>query len=135
TLPARDSRGHRRLWRADPSRERVDVERGLFVRVRRPQRVDDLGQAFLREDRLEPYLRDALLSTLLADGRIGALAAEEGAGALGVPRAALVGADPARAGREDRVAHGIERFRRHEDDELPIHAGRPPAADAALTET
>src|SRR5581483_471509 len=45
-------------------------------------------------------------------------AAEERPRPLRVERATLVGADPARTCREDRVADGIERLRWHEYDEL-----------------
>src|SRR5207244_11339309 len=73
------------------------------------------------EDRLEPQLGDALLPPCLPHVRIGAGAAEERARAGRVPRAALVVADPARAGREERLTQRIQRFARDEDDELPVH--------------
>ena len=65
TRPAPGCRASRRRSRAAPSRERVEVERRLLVRVRLPQRRDDLGLALLRVDRLEPQLGDALLAPRL----------------------------------------------------------------------
>src|SRR5262245_43294602 len=73
------------------------------------------------EDRLQAELRNALLPPTLADGRRRALAAEERPRALGVPRAALVLADPPGAGREDCVAHRVQSLRRDERHELAAH--------------
>src|SRR5205823_875704 len=98
------------------------------------QRPDDVLLALDGIDGLEPELRHPLLAPALADRRARRLATEERARALGVPRAALVLADPARAGREDRVAHGVERLGRHEHDELAAprgHVCRPAASGTA----
>src|SRR5205085_7771147 len=87
-----------------------------------------------REDGLEPELGDALLPPGLADRRRRAFAAEEGAGARRVPGAARVVADPPGAGLEERVADGVERLLRHEDDELsllPVHVCPPPGPGTA----
>ena len=89
--------------------------------MRVAQRRDDGVLPLRREDRLEPELGDALLPPRLPDRRRRARAAAERARALGVPGAALVVADPPRAGGEERVAHRVERFARHEDDELAVH--------------
>ena len=62
TRPGRGCRGRRRRSRAAPSQQRVHVERGLLVRVRAAQRLDDLGLALLREDGLQPKLGHALLA-------------------------------------------------------------------------
>src|SRR5207253_3771659 len=101
TRPGPGCRVRRRPYTDAPSQERVDVERGLLVRVRAAQRVDDLRLALLREDGLEPELGHALLDAALAYDWVRPLAAEEGARPLRVPRAAFVVPDPARAGREE----------------------------------
>src|SRR2546423_10332012 len=95
---------------------------------------DHLVVARRREDRLEPELRDTLFPARLTDRWRSALAAEERAGARGVPGAALVVADPPGAGLEERVADGVERLLRHEDDELSllsVHVCTPPGAGTA----
>src|SRR5262249_31634899 len=118
--PVPGSRARRRRSRAAPSRgrrrQRGEVERGLLVRVRLAHRRPDPGLALLRVDGLEPKLGHPLLTARLPDARLGPLAAEERAGALGEPRAALVVADAAGAGFEERLANRIERLTRHEDD-------------------
>src|SRR5256885_141473 len=73
------------------------------------------------EDRLEPQLGDTLLAARRTDRRARVLAAEEGACALRVPAAPRVLADAPGARGEERLTDGIERFARHEDDELAIH--------------
>src|SRR3954454_197107 len=98
------------------SEQRVDVERRLLVRVRAAQRGDHLVVPVGREDRLEPQLGDALLPPRLADRRIGALAAAERSRPGGVPRAALVLADPSRAGLEEGFTNRIERLARDENN-------------------
>ena len=108
--------------------ERVEVERRLLVRVRLPERAHDVGLALDGIDGLEAKLGHALLATRLADRRIGPLAAEERPRSLGIPRAALVVADPAGARGEDGIADGVERVGRDEDHELPVHVC--PAFDA-----
>src|SRR5688572_12484581 len=85
------------------------------------QRPHDLRLALFRVDGLEPQLGDPLLSPTLPDRRVGALASEERPRPFRVPGAPLVIADPPCAGREERVAYGVERLRRHEHDELPVH--------------
>src|SRR5206468_5261495 len=59
-------------------RERVEIERRLFVRVRGPERRDDFRLALCWIDRFEPQLRDALFAPGLAHRRLGPLAAEKG---------------------------------------------------------
>jgi hypothetical protein len=76
---------------------------------------------FGRIDGLEPKLPDALLPPALPARGIGPLAAEERACSLRVPGATLVVADSPGAGREERVANGVQRLRRHEHNELPVH--------------
>src|SRR5205085_7196211 len=122
TRPGPGSRERPRRSRASPSQERVDVEGRLLVRVSVVESRDHLVVARGREDRLEPELRHALLAAGLADRRRGAFPAEEGAGPLRVPGAALVVADPAGSGLEERRAHPVERLGRNEDDELPLLA-------------
>jgi hypothetical protein len=84
--------------------------------MRRAQRGDHGVVSFLREDGFEPELGDALLPPALADRRAGAVSAVEGSRAFGVPGAALVVADAAGAGIEERVSDGVEGLRRDEDD-------------------
>src|SRR5581483_12111810 len=98
--------------------QRINVEGRLLVGVRAPERRDDLGLPLGREDGLEPQLRHALLDAPLPRRGARPFAAEERPRPLRVERATLVGADPARTCREDRVADGIERLRWHEYDEL-----------------
>src|SRR5439155_135353 len=76
------------------------------------------AEALGRHDRLDAQLVHAFLVADLTDRRIGALAREERPGSGGVPRAALVPADPAAARDEDRVARLVERLARDEPDEL-----------------
>jgi hypothetical protein len=104
-----------------PSRQRVQIERGLLVGVRLAERRNDLRLALDRVDRFQPQLGDALLATRLPDRRIRAFAPQERACALSVPGTPLVAADPARAGSEERLSHGVERFSWDEHDELAIH--------------
>src|SRR2546423_12636989 len=89
--------------------------------MRGAQRGHGLVVPLDREARLEPQLWDALLHAALAHGGLRFLGAEERARPFGVPRAALVGADPAGADREQRVADLVERLERDEHDELPVH--------------
>src|SRR5207249_7652981 len=80
--------------------------------LRRAKRLHDLDLTLFGKDGLEPQLGDALFAALLSDDGVGALAAEEGARALRVPGAALVLADPARAGRrsEEHTSELQSRF-------------------------
>src|SRR3954452_13678268 len=68
----------------------------------RAQRFDHLAAARRREHGLEAELRHAFLDSHLADRGLGAGQRQEGSRSLGVPRAAVVVADPARARRELR---------------------------------
>src|SRR5204863_692451 len=79
---------------------------------------DDLADELGGHDRLDPQLGDTLLLSHLPDRGVGALAGEERPGARGVPRAALVAADPTRARGERRRARPLERLARREPDEL-----------------
>src|SRR5512146_808264 len=85
-----------------------------------PQRGHHFLLPLLWEHGLEPQLGDSLLASRRPDRRICSLAAEERSRPGGVPRAALVVADPARARLEERVAHFFERLARYEDDELAV---------------
>jgi hypothetical protein len=87
-----------------------------------PQGRDDVFAPLLGEDRLEPKLVDALLPPTLTDGRAGFPAREERARSSCVPRAALVIADPPRAGGEQGVPHVVQRLARNEHDELLIQS-------------
>src|SRR5581483_9506476 len=103
----------------EPSRgQRVDVVGRLFVRVRGPQRGEDVREPLGGHDRLDAQLGDALLAAGPAERRARPLPAEEGARPGRVPGAALVRADPPRTGREDGVPGGVERLLRDEPDEL-----------------
>jgi len=102
--------------------ERDEVERDLLVRMRRPQRVHCGVQALFGNDDLDAVLLDPLLLPSLADGRVGALAGDEGARPARVPRAALVLADDAAAGGEDRLAGRVARVLGNEVDELEERA-------------
>src|SRR5262249_27835927 len=101
--------------------QRIEIERGLLVRMRRAQRAYHLRLVLDRVDGLEPQLRDALLLPALSDRRRRRRASEEGSRALGIPRAALVVADPPSPGCENSVAHRVERVGGDEDDELAPH--------------
>ena len=98
--------------------ERDEVERDLFVRVCRPQSVHGGVEALFGNDDLDAILVDAFLLPHLADCRIGALTGQERASPGRVPRAALVVADPAASGLEDRFACGVERLQWDEPDQL-----------------
>src|SRR5215211_6748259 len=87
--------------------------------MRGAKRADDLRLAVGPVNRLEAELGHALLPPPLSDRRIRRLAAEKRPRARGIPRAALVVADPPCTGREDCVADCVERVLRDKDDELP----------------
>jgi hypothetical protein len=88
--------------------------------MRSAQGGDDGVVPLLREDRFEPELRDALLPPALTERRAGAVSAVEGSRAFRVPGAALVVADAAGAGIEQRVADQVEGVGRDEDDQLTV---------------
>src|SRR5437764_15202539 len=92
--------------------------------MRRAMGGGALGVPVRREDGLEPQLGDALLPAGPSHRGVGALTAEERPRPLGVPRAALVVADPPRPGVEERPANGVEGLAGHEDDEFPVHGYR-----------
>src|SRR6185437_1674614 len=105
---------------------------GLFIRMTRAEGSEYVLVAFLRKDGLEAELGDPLLPPALADCGIRVLPALERPRTGGVPRAALVVADPAGPCSEERFTNGVECLARHEHDELPVQVSLPAGRERAF---
>src|ERR1051326_4723654 len=90
--------------------------------MRLAQRSDHIVVPLRRIDRLEPQLRDTLLAPGPPHARLRTRTAEERPRPFRVQTTVPVTADPAGAGAEQGLPDGVERFPRHEDDELARHA-------------
>ncbi len=105
--------------------DRVHIEGGLLVGVRRDVGVHHAAAQPPREHGLEAHLVRGLVAAGLAEPWLGALGAEERALAGDRPGAVLVAADHAGAGGEQRRAHEADVVHGHEADELePVGRGR-----------
>src|SRR5262245_16693023 len=102
--------------------------------MRCDERAQDVGEPLRRHDGLDAQLGNAFLLPRLAHRRVCAFTAEERPCPGGVPRAALVVANPPGACTEDRVAGRVERILGDEPDELVrLHRRSMAAASAEAT--
>ena len=98
--------------------EWVDIDRGLFVGVQAPQRLDGQRGRGARADHLEPQLVGRLEVPGPPDRRVRPGSAIKSTLPGRRERAALVSADTTGAGRGQRTAHLIEVRGGHEGDDL-----------------
>src|SRR5512134_1100731 len=102
--------------------------------MRGAERLDDSREGVLGDDDLDAVLVDVLLHPHVAERGVGTIAGEEGARAFRVPGAALVIADDAAAGAEDRVTRCVERLLWREPDELDHYSTLSICARCSLPE-